>query len=36
MKQFSTTLPTEAERHKLLKSPLNGEGLILLFEAGLI
>lgn len=36
MKQFSTTLPDEAERHKLLKSPLTGEGLILLFEAGLI
>lgn len=36
MKQFSTTLPSEAERHKLLKSPVTGEGLILLFEAGLI
>ena len=36
MKQFSTTLPSENDRHKLLKSPLNGEGLILLFEAGLI
>lgn len=30
------TLPSETERHKLLQSPLNGEGLALLFEAGLI
>ena len=36
MKQFSTTLPSEADRHKLLKSPVTGEGLILLFEASLI
>lgn len=36
MKPFSTNLPSEAERHKLLKSPITGEGLILFFEAGLI
>ena len=29
-------LPDEAERHRLLQSPLNGDGLMLLFEAGLI
>ena len=29
------TLPSEAERHKLIQSPLDGEGLKLLFEAGL-
>ena len=29
------TLPSEDERHRLLQSPVNGEGLMLLFEAGL-
>lgn len=29
-------LPDEAERHRLLQSPLDGDGLMLLFEAGLI
>ena len=29
-------LPDEAERHRLLQSPLDGDGLMLLLEAGLI
>ena len=29
------TLPSEDKRHRLLQSPVNGEGLMLLFEAGL-
>lgn len=36
MNELSLTLPDEAERHRLLQSPINGEGLMLLFEAGLI
>ncbi len=36
MNEMSRTLPDESERHRLLKSPINGEGLMLLFEAGLI
>ncbi len=36
MNEMSRTLPDEAERHRLLQSPLNGDGLMLLFEAGLI
>ncbi len=36
MNDFIKTLPDEAERHRLLQSPINGEGLMLLFEAGLI
>lgn len=36
MNELSLTLPDEVERHRLLQSPINGEGLMLLFEAGLI
>jgi hypothetical protein len=36
MTQNKYVLPEEKERHKLLKSPINGEGLMFLFEAGLI
>ena len=36
MNEMSRTLPDEAERHRLLQSPINGEGLMLLFEAGLL
>ena len=36
MNQNKYVLPDEEERHKLLQSPLNGNGLMLLFEAGLI
>jgi len=36
MNDMSRTLPDEAERHRLLQSPINGEGLMLLFEAGLL
>lgn len=36
MNQYKYILPDEEERHKLLQSPLNGNGLMLLFEAGLI
>ena len=36
MNQTNYILPNEKERHALLQSPLNGDGLILLFEAGLI
>lgn len=36
MIQEKYVLPDEKERHRLLKSPINGEGLMLLFEAGLI
>ncbi len=36
MNQNNYVLPDEAERHKLLQSPLTGDGLMLLFEAGLI
>jgi DAK2 domain fusion protein YloV len=36
MNEMSRTLPDEAERHRLLQSPINGDGLMLLFEAGLI
>lgn len=36
MNQYKYVLPNEEERHKLLQSPLNGNGLMLLFEAGLI
>lgn len=36
MNETSRTLPDEAERHRLLQSPINGDGLMLLFEAGLI
>ena len=31
----TNVLPSEAQRHELVKSPLNGEGLYLLFNAGL-
>ncbi len=36
MNQNKYVLPDEKERHLLLQSPLNGDGLMLLFEAGLI
>ena len=36
MNDISRTLPDEAARHRLLQSPINGEGLMLLFEAGLL
>jgi len=36
MNQTNYILPDEQERHALLQSPLNGDGLVLLFEAGLI
>ncbi|MEN6530780.1 MAG: DAK2 domain-containing protein [Anaerolineaceae bacterium] len=36
MNDIYRTLPDEAERHRLLQSPLNGDGLMLLFEAGLL
>ena len=36
MNEMSRTLPDEAARHRLLQSPINGEGLMLLFEAGLL
>ena len=36
MNQYKYVLPDEEEHHKLLQSPLNGNGLMLLFEAGLI
>ena len=36
MNQINHVLPDEKERHALLQSPLTGEGLMLLFEAGLI
>jgi len=36
MNEMSRTLPDEAERYRLLQSPINGDGLMLLFEAGLI
>ncbi|HHX08156.1 MAG TPA: DAK2 domain-containing protein [Chloroflexi bacterium] len=36
MNQNTYVLPDEAARHKLLQSPLTGDGLMLLFEAGLI
>lgn len=36
MNDISQTLPDEAARHRLLQSPINGEGLMLLFEAGLL
>ena len=36
MNDFSRTLPDEAERHRLLQSPINGDGLMLLFDAGLL
>ena len=36
MNQYKYVLPDEKERHLLLQSPLNGDGLMLLFEAGLI
>jgi len=36
MNDMYRTLPDEAERHRLLQSPINGEGLMLLFEAGLL
>ncbi len=36
MNELSRTLPDEAERHRLLQSPINGDGLMLLFEAGLL
>lgn len=36
MNEISRTLPDEAGRHRLLQSPINGDGLMLLFEAGLI
>ena len=36
MTQKKFVLPEEKERRKLLKSPINGDGLMLLFEAGLI
>ena len=36
MTQKKYVLPEEKERRKLLKSPINGDGLMLLFEAGLI
>ena len=35
MNSIPITLPSEDERHRLLQSPVNGEGLMLLFEAGL-
>ncbi len=36
MNDTSRTLPDEAERHRLLQSPIKGDGLMLLFEAGLL
>ena len=36
MNEISRTLPDEAERHRLLQSPIKGEGLMLLFEASLL
>jgi len=36
MNEIYRTLPDEAERHRLLQSPINGDGLMLLFEAGLL
>ena len=36
MNQINHVLPDEKVRHALLQSPLTGEGLMLLFEAGLI
>ena len=36
MIQNKYVLPDEKERHLLLQSPINGDGLMLLFEAGLI
>ena len=36
MNQNKYVLPNEEERHSLLQSPLTGDGLMLLFEAGLI
>ena len=36
MNDISRTLPDGAARHRLLQSPINGEGLMLLFEAGLL
>ena len=35
MNSKTITLPTEAERRKLVDSPLNGEGLMLLLQAGM-
>ncbi|MEL7625241.1 MAG: DAK2 domain-containing protein [Anaerolineaceae bacterium] len=36
MNQTNYVLPDEQERHLLLQSPVNGSGLMLLFEAGMI
>ncbi len=36
MNQNKYVLPDEEVRHQLLQSPINGDGLMLLFEAGLI